>query len=223
MIAARLISLAVGYLCGLFQTGYLYGKSKGIDIRQQGSGNAGTTNSLRVLGWKAGLVTFAGDLLKAILAVVVVRLLFAGGYPEAVRNLELYAGFGTVLGHNFPFYLGFKGGKGIACTAGVILAVCPLAAPLCLALFALAVGLTRYVSLGSILVVTAFLVQVVAFGQTGLLGVGGAYLPEYYAVSACFTGMALWRHRANIRRLASGTENRLGGGEKRGRDDEVTR
>lgn len=101
MIVARIIALLIGYGFGLFQTGYLYGKSKGIDIRQQGSGNAGTTNSLRVLGWKAGIITFAGDLLKAVFAVLLVKLIFHGTYGADTKVLELYAGFGTVLGHNF--------------------------------------------------------------------------------------------------------------------------
>lgn len=210
MIGARIISLAVGYVFGLFQTGYLYGKSQGIDIRDQGSGNVGTTNSLRVLGIKAGLITFVGDLLKAIFAVLLVRLIFGERYPESVKILELYAGFGAVLGHNFPFYLNFKGGKGIACTSGMILAVCPQAAPLCLLLFIGSIAVTRYVSLGSILVVVSYFIQVVVFGQMGWLGVGSSYLPEYYVVSACFTAMALWRHKENIKRLASGTENKLG-------------
>ena len=115
MIGARVIALGIGYLFGLFQTGYLYGKSQGIDIRNEGSGNAGTTNSLRVLGIKAGLITFAGDLCKAILAVLLVKVLFRNAYPDAVRILELYAGFGAVLGHNFPFYLKFKVGHDSRC------------------------------------------------------------------------------------------------------------
>jgi glycerol-3-phosphate acyltransferase PlsY len=210
MIAARFISLLIGYVFGLFQTGYLYGKSKGIDIRNSGSGNAGTTNSLRVLGWKAGLITFLGDLFKAIFAVLLVRVIFAGSYSDGVKVLELYAGFGAVLGHNFPFYMGFKGGKGIATTSGVILAVTPLAAPLCLVLFILAVAITRYVSLGSIIVVSLYLIQVIVFGQLGYLNLTGALLVEFYIVSACFTAMALWKHRANIGRLLHGTENKLG-------------
>ena len=104
----------MGYCFGLFQTGYIYGEKHGVDIRTQGSGNAGTTNTLRVLGWKAGLITFLGDLFKAIFAVLLIRFIFIGKYPDAVKILELYAGFGAVLGHNFPFYLKFKGGKGIA-------------------------------------------------------------------------------------------------------------
>ena len=134
MLGARVIAVAVGYCFGLFQTGYIYGEKHGVDIRTQGSGNAGTTNTLRVLGWKAGLITFLGDLFKAIFAVLLIRFIFIGKYPDAIKILELYAGFGAVLGHNFPFYLKFKGGKGIACTSGMILAVCPLAAPICLIL-----------------------------------------------------------------------------------------
>lgn len=210
MIGARLLAIIVGYALGLFQTGYIYGKLHGLDIRTQGSGNAGTTNTLRVLGWKAGLITFLGDLCKAILAVVIIHVLFRGKYPDAVKVLELYAGFGTVLGHNFPFYLKFKGGKGIACTSGMILAVCPVAVPLCLVLFIAAVGITRYVSLGSILVVISYLIQVIVFGQMGYLGLDKAFLPEFYIISACFTAMGLWRHRANIGRLLKGTENKFG-------------
>ena len=209
-MVARLTALAIGYAFGLFQTGYLYGKSKGIDIRSEGSGNAGTTNSLRVLGVKAGLITFLGDLFKAILAVALVHFLFREKYPQAVKVLELYAGFGAVLGHNFPFYLKFQGGKGIACTSGMILAVCPLAAPFCLFLFITSIAVTRYVSLGSILVVCSYLAQVLLFGQIGYLGVASEYLLEFYVVSACFTAMGLWRHRANIRRLLTGTENKFG-------------
>lgn len=210
VIVARILALAIGYIFGLFQTGYIYGRSKGIDIRKEGSGNAGTTNSLRVLGWKAGLITFLGDLLKAIFAVLLVKVIFQGKYPEGIAVLELYTGFGTVLGHNFPCYLNFKGGKGIACTAGVILAVCPLAAPICLVLFIGAIAITRYVSLGSILVVIAYLIQVIVFGQTGILHMEKSYLLEYYVISACFTAMALWRHKENIKRLLNGTENKLG-------------
>lgn len=210
MIVARGIALLIGYAFGLFQTGYLYGKSQGIDIRKEGSGNAGTTNSLRVLGWKAGLITFWGDLFKAIFAVLLTKFLFQGSYPENVKILELYAGFGAVLGHNFPFYLKFKGGKGIACTSGMILAVCPIAAPICLVLFIASIAITRYVSLGSILVLISYLIQVIVFGQLGYLHIGAEYLPEFYMISACFTAMGLWRHRENIKRLLSGTENKFG-------------
>ena len=122
----RLVCVAIGYLFGLFQTAYIYGKLHGIDIRNYGSGNAGTTNTLRVLGTKAGLIVLAGDILKCILAIAAVRLLFAGGVHEDMYYLlAMYAALGAILGHDYPFYLGFKGGKGIAATAGLILAIHP--------------------------------------------------------------------------------------------------
>lgn len=210
MIGCRLAALAIGYFIGAFQTGYIYGKANGIDIREHGSGNAGTTNTLRTLGWKAGAITFLGDSLKAVLAIIIVRLLFISQYPDAVKLIELYAGFGAVLGHNFPFYLKFKGGKGIACTAGVLLAVCPLAVPVCLGLFAGVVFFTRYVSLGSILVVSAFLIQSIIFNYVGLIDINTSYILEFNIVVACFATMGIWRHRANIKRLMNGTENKFG-------------
>ena len=121
----RVICLLIGYVFGLFQTAYFYGKTKGIDIRKYGSGNAGTTNALRVLGTKAGLIVFAGDCLKCIIAVCITRALFSTGHPENIYLLCLYTGAGAVIGHNFPFYMGFKGGKGIAATAGLILSFHP--------------------------------------------------------------------------------------------------
>ena len=116
---ARLICLAVGYLCGLFQTAYIYGKSKGIDIREKGSGNAGTTNTLRTFGLKAGILVLFGDILKCAAACLIARYVIAPKMaPELNYLLVLYAAAGAILGHNFPFYMHFKGGKGIAATAG---------------------------------------------------------------------------------------------------------
>lgn len=209
MILSRGICLAIGYIFGLFQTGYIYGKAHNVDIRQQGSGNAGTTNALRTLGWKAGLITFIGDLGKAMLAMLAAWLLFHEKYPDGVKLLEMYAGFGAVLGHNFPFYLKFKGGKGIACTSGFILAFCPFMAPICLILFIGAVAITRYVSLGSILVAVSFFIQLIIFGQMDWLKVNPDLLSEVYVIGGLFSILALWRHRENIRRLLSGTENKL--------------
>lgn len=215
MIISRLICLVIGYALGLFQTGYIYGKAHNIDIREYGSGNAGTTNTLRTLGWKAGAVTFIGDLCKAMLAILIAWLLFRDRYPEGVLVLEMYAGIGAVLGHNYPFYLKFKGGKGIACTSGFILACFIPTAPVSLVLFVLAVGITGYVSLGSILVVISFLIQLIVFGQTGIINIPDAYRLEVYLLGAAFTLLALWRHHANIRRLLNGTENKFGSSKKK--------
>ncbi len=209
MILARGICIIVGYCLGMFQTGYIYGKLHNVDIRQHGSGNAGATNTLRTLGLKAGLITFLGDLCKAILAMLLAWLLFRGTYPGGVMLLEMYAGFGAVLGHNFPAYLKFKGGKGIACTAGFILAFYPPMAVLCLLLFIVVVAVTRYVSLGSILVMLCFFAQLVVFGEMGYLKIAPGLKMEAYMVGVLFAVMGIWRHKANIGRLLTGTENKF--------------
>lgn len=214
MIISRIICLAIGYIFGLFQTGYIYGKAHKIDIREHGSGNAGTTNTLRTLGWKAGLITFLGDLCKAMLAILIAWLLFRDRYPEYVKILQMYAGLGAVLGHNYPVYLKFKGGKGIACTAGFILACFWQVAPVCLVLFILAVAITRYVSLGSILVVISFFIQLVVFDQAGIIYLTEESRGEVYILGAVFTLLALWRHRENIKRLLKGQENKFGTSKK---------
>lgn len=205
----RIICLVMGYVFGLFQTGYIYGKAKGIDIRQYGSGNSGSTNALRVMGVKAGLIVFMGDFLKTVIPCFLVRLLFASK-PEYIYVLILYTGFGVIMGHNFPFYLKFKGGKGIAATAGIMFSLDWRLTLLCLAAFVLVVALTRYVSLGSLIVSTIFLIWNVAMGQMGAYGLSPASRPEFYAVSAVIAAMAFWRHRANIKRLAQGKENKVG-------------
>ncbi len=202
----RLICLAIGYLFGLFQTGYIYGMINHVDIRKHGSGNAGTTNALRTLGWKAGAITFIGDCLKCVLAVVLVRLIYADS--SRVELLAIYAGLGAVLGHNFPFYLNFKGGKGIASTAGLILAVNPLMFLIVAVVFVGIVWFTQYVSLGSLIIMVLFVIQVVIHGQMGGFGLTNGELYEFYAIAIVLAALAFWRHRANIKRLVKGTENK---------------
>lgn len=210
MVWYRLISLLIGYAFGLFQTGYIYGKLRKIDIRKHGSGNAGTTNTLRTFGVKGGLVTLLGDVLKAMLSLLFVWIFFhslAG--QDKILLLMGYAGLGTVIGHNFPFYLKFKGGKGIACTAGFIMAFFWPAAIIPLTIFICTVVVTRYVSLGSLLGVTALFIQVVILGQLGYLPVNKEYLPEIYLVILMFAALAFFSHRQNIKRLLTRTENKL--------------
>jgi glycerol-3-phosphate acyltransferase PlsY len=205
----RVICLAIGYVFGIFQTAYIYGKMNGIDIREHGSGNAGTTNALRVLGKKAGVIVLLGDVAKTVLAVVLVRLLFRGTHGDMLPLLGIYAAAGAILGHNFPVQLGFKGGKGIACTAGLILTLGPVVTILEAATFLLAVVLTRYVSLGSILVVIELVISLVVLGQHGYYGMSQAHLLEFYLVCAALSAMAIYRHRANIKRLLNGTESKI--------------
>lgn len=208
----RVLCILIGYVFGLFQTGYIYGRFKGVDIRSQGSGNSGTTNALRVMGKKAGAIVFLGDLVKLWLAMIVTMFLFNGGKMHTPYGelLALYTGIGVVLGHNYPFYLNFKGGKGIAVTAALILAMDKWIVLICLVLFLGAVILTRYVSLGSILVVIAFFLSWCIMGSTGHLAISGSpYFAESCAVVFFWAALAIWRHRTNIRRMVSGTENKL--------------
>lgn len=205
----RLVCLAIGYCLGLFQTAYFYGKMKGIDIRQHGSGNAGTTNTLRVLGTKAGLIVLLGDIVKTILAVVIVTLLFGKSHPDTIYLLKLYAGTGAILGHNFPFYMNFKGGKGIAATAGLVLSFHPYFIIVGLILFFGAFITTHYVSLGSLLVYAGLMIQIVICGQMGLFeGMTQANLIEMYILMAFLTAMAYYKHRENIKRLIKGEERK---------------
>ena len=212
----RLICVLVGYVFGLIQTGYLYGKKNGVDLRKKGSGNAGTTNALRTMGWKAGGVTLLGDCFKCVAAVVVVHMIYGKTHTDMMPLLSMYAGMGVVLGHNYPFYLNFKGGKGIAATAGLIISTTNIWIVLiCLAAFIAIVATTRYVSLGSMTVVTIYLISVIVYGQHGGFHMENvAYLREMYGIAAFLMILAFWRHRANIKRLLSGTENKISVGGK---------
>lgn len=205
----RIICIIIGYCFGLIQTAYIYGKMNGIDIRTVGSGNAGTTNALRVLGKKAGLIVFLGDVAKTVAAVIVVRLLFGASNPDCIYMLMLYTAAGVILGHNYPFYLGFKGGKGIAATAGLIAALGPWFILVEGLVFIIVFTTTHYVSLGSLLVYVALIIHLVLFGQNGLLpGMTQPALYEMYAVALFLMAMAFWRHRSNIKKLLDGTERK---------------
>lgn len=205
----RIACLLIGYVFGLFQTAYFYGKAHGIDIRQHGSGNAGTTNTLRVLGTKAGLIVFAGDCLKCIAAVALVRLIFGSTCHDIIYLLCLYTGAGAILGHNYPFYLNFKGGKGIAATAGMVISFHPYFVLTGLLLFFIPFFTTHYVSLGSLLVYAGLMIQLVIFGQTGFFAeMSQGQLIEMYIVFGCLLILAYWKHRENIVRLVQGKERK---------------
>lgn len=205
----RVLCLVIGYVFGLFQTSYIYGKMKGIDIRSHGSGNAGATNALRTLGAKAGVISFFGDALKCVFAMTLVRILFADSYGDVLPVLVMYTGTGVILGHNFPFYLKFKGGKGIAATGGLIFSTNLLLALICAVLFAGVFVTTHYVSIGSMLVYAAFAVGMVILGENGFLGVTDrGNLTEIYILVGFLTILAVWKHRQNIVRLLHGNENK---------------
>lgn len=204
----RLVCIAIGYVCGLFQTSYIYGKAHGIDIRDYGSGNAGTTNALRTLGRKAGAITFLGDCFKCVVAVLIVWLMFGKTQGENFKLLGLYAAAGTILGHNFPFYLKFRGGKGIAATAGLLFSFDWRLMLVALAVFLLVFFTTHYVSLGSLMVYVVFVGGLFFMGQTGQFDMEPARIYEMYGLGLFLAGLAVWKHRANIVRLIHGNENK---------------
>lgn len=214
VIVERIICLVLGYVFGLFQTGYLLGKIKGVDIRKQGSGNAGTTNVMRVMGKKAGVLTYVGDFLKALLASVLTRVIF-GNSEIDITVLVLFAGMGVILGHNFPFYMKFKGGKGIAATSGVIFSLFDWKLiVLGIIVFAGATVITKYVSVGSLSMVTAFLIEFILFTQLGWMGEFSKaslnFRIEAFIIAFIFAALAYFQHRENISRLIKGNERKIG-------------
>ena len=201
----RVICLLIGYACGLIQTGFIVGKIKGIDIREYGSKNAGTTNVLRTMGAKYGIIVFIGDALKCILAVEICYLIFRTSCPDYIRLLQLYGAAGTILGHNYPCYMKFRGGKGIASTAGFVISMGPVFVLLGVITFFSTFFLTNYVSLGSILIYVGLFVEIVLFGEMGYFGfpdeIKRACLNEFYIVFAFLFILAMFRHKENIKRL----------------------
>ena len=194
--------LVPSYLVGSVPAGYLMGKMRGIDIRQHGSGNIGATNVYRVMGRSWGLSAFAFDFLKGFLPLFLVRqfaIVNDGSWP--VSLLLVACGIAAILGHNYTPWLGFKGGKGIATSAGVLGALMPWVLAIALSLWIIAVLLTRYVSIASLLAATVLPIAAAFFYR-------GQWI--YFGLCCLAGGLAVWRHRSNIRRLIDGTESRIG-------------
>lgn len=199
-----IICVIVGYCFGCFSSAYVTGKIYHIDIRKEGSGNLGTTNALRTLGKAAAALTFLGDILKAAIPVLVVRYVFKDNTDISIL-MGMLTGLGVVLGHNFPCWLKFKGGKGIAVTACVTLCIAHWSVIVIgLALFVLTVALTRYVSVGSLISALYLPVNTILFHRKS---------PDFVImliVSLLFTVLAYVQHRENIVRLIHGNERKLG-------------
>ena len=198
MQVLRIILAAIaGYLLGTIPVGVLVSKAYGkTDIRKSGSGNTGTTNVLRTLGWLPSALTLIGDVAKGMLGALVGRWL--GG-----ETGMLLAGFLAVVGHDFPFYLGFKGGKGIATSLGVTIIVAPRVAPWLVIIVIVIVAITHVMSIGTLV---ASLAYPILFG---LLRPAGATLSSYLIYSIAAMLLSFFCHRSNIKRLIHGEENRL--------------
>ena len=189
------VCIVLAYLIGNIPTGVFIGKLTGHDVRNEGSKNVGATNVLRTAGVKWGLITFAGDFLKAFLAVLIARL-WVGQYSYCA----LAAGLAVVLGHNWPALFGFRGGKGISCTAGAACCIFLWQGALCCGLFLVVMFATKLVSLGSLSMVTLFFILVTVTAGFVPAGVWALMLVV----------LAFIRHKDNIVRLLNGTENRIG-------------
>lgn len=201
-IGAYIFVVVFSYLLGSIPAGYLAGKTRGIDIRCQGSGNIGATNVFRVLGKKAGFAVLGADAFKGFAAAWWAPLLAAQFFPVAGAHREglaLAAGAASILGHNFPCWLRFKGGKGIATSGGVVLAWAPLACLTALALWGLVFVVSRYVSLASIAAALILPGAVWFWNGSGTMT----------AVMAALSLLAICKHKENVRRLLNGTENRF--------------
>lgn len=201
--------IIAGYLLGSLNTSIIVGKCYGIDIRMQGSGNAGMTNTLRTLGKAAAMLVILGDILKGVLsyligAVVVDSAIVGGILPNPLSSVVglggMVGGIAAIIGHNWPIYFGFKGGKGILTTFSVVMMMDWKLGITLLGLFIIIVAITRYVSLGSI-------IACVAFPITALIKGNG---PVFVIFASILAVLAIDRHKANIKRLISGTETKLG-------------
>lgn len=200
-----LIAVLVGYLLGSIPTGYVVARAKGVDIRSAGSGNIGATNVFRILGTPAGILVLLVDAAKGWIAVLIgMRMIWPWIAPDVVTGtaewLGVAAGVAAVLGHNYTFWLGFKGGKGIATSAGVLAGLVPLALLVALGVWIAVVVLSRYVSLASIL--GAFVLPFAVWFWR--------YSTLMITITALLAAMAIYKHKSNIQRLLKGTENRVG-------------
>lgn len=200
----RLLIILIGYLIGSFQTAIVLGRMQGIDIRDHGSGNAGATNTLRVLGSKSAIIVFLGDMVKTILAILIVKSIFKDESIIPQLVVSIYAGIGAILGHNWPIYFQFKGGKGIAVSVSTLLMLDYRIGIIGIVIFLICVFITRYVSLSSILLTLSAPVCVIFFyRQTH-------YFLESIIIVMIIPVLAIYRHRSNIQRLLNGTESKLG-------------
>lgn len=197
----RILCVLIGYGFGCLQFAYILGKIlKGVDIRKYGSGNAGTTNAIRVLGTKIGITTLVLDIVKAVAALVVIALLW--GYDQ--KQLLLWGGIGVVLGHNYPFYMQFKGGKGVAATIGIFLATDIRLLVLAGVPALIILATTKYMSLASL---SYMLLLVVV---SAIFYIGTPIGLEVMALVIALSISGFWRHRGNIKRLIRGEEVKIG-------------
>lgn len=205
------VCFILGYIFGNIPNGYLYAKSQGVDIYHQGSGNPGSTNVLRTLGKRAGITVLLMDIAKCMVPIFLMILFWKPANEDQKSLILMLTGIGAILGHNFPILPGVKGGKGVACTGALLIALAPLYTLGLLCFFILIVLTTKYVSLGSVLSVFVFFLSVLLMGKSGILFPfsEAVYLPMC-GLSLFLALLCLFQHRENMKRLMNGTENKFG-------------
>jgi glycerol-3-phosphate acyltransferase PlsY len=209
--------IPAAYFVGSVPFGLIVGLWRGVDVRTAGSGNIGATNVGRLLGKQFFFLVFFLDMLKSLLPMAIASWIVSR-IPEAQRDWTLYllwllVGFAAVIGHMFSAFLGFKGGKGVATSAGVVLGLYPyftLAGAAVIGVFVVVFFATRYISLGSMIAACAFPVVYFIIGKLRHWPVTGDQLP-LLVFAIVMGGLIVWKHRTNIARLRAGTENRVGG------------
>ena len=200
-ILLSVLIAAIGYLLGCFSTGITISRAQGVDIRSKGSKNTGASNVLRVLGLKSGVATFIGDIIKAALACWIGYFILPGKVFGIERYGMILGGLFAILGHNWPVFYGFKGGKGVACSSAVVVLCNPLCGIPAVIIGILVIVFTRFISLGSMTIMTLYMIGMCILNW-------GKWPVCLFAVILCV--WCIWRHRANVGRLLNGTENKIG-------------
>ena len=187
--------ILVGYLIGSINLSIVLSRRKGKDIREQGSGNAGATNTLRTMGKKTAAIVLLFDILKGVVVVLLAKLM--SGLAQDPNLFIQLAAIAVIVGHNFPIYYGFKGGKGVATSLGVITVINPLSAVICLLFAIVLMVITKMVSLSVMLAAVLFPILIIFFA------------PNYFIFALVIVLLLIYRHRANIKRIVSGNENKI--------------
>lgn len=208
-LLARILSLCLGYAFGNISPGLIMARLKGVNLRNVGSGNVGSTNVSRALGFKFGLICLFFDCAKSLVPASIAYVLAPFFGVENPMVLSAYAAFAAIMGHCFPIALKFKGGKGIATSLGFLIVLHPYVAIGCLTVFLIAVIITRYVSLGSVLCCFVAPALLVVLGIRGILPYEGGALVEVAVIACVDAFVCLIKHRENLARLMSGTENKF--------------
>ncbi len=213
MITVALIAI-LSYLVGSTPTAIIVARVlKGIDIRQHGSGNAGGTNVIRVLGWKAGVFVIVCDMAKGLFATMIIAQLmnvlpFANARPfDQFPVMQIVAGCAAMLGHIWTLFAGFKGGKGIATAGGMLIGIAPIEVAVSLGVFALVFLISHYVSLGSLTAAATFPLTMVLRENVFMIDIPSYSTLVWFSVAISL--LIIYTHRANIQRLIKGTENRI--------------